>query len=489
MGKHQNISWRVRRVQAVVAATAVSGALIGGAVGQAPVAGATCLSLSGFNLGNGCESAPFSVALGLGPHAKAKAVNPLDFAIGIGRGAGVSSPVTGLHDLVAGIVSAFTDIIDWLTHPGGVPAKPEEKDDAGTKTPAAGAPVKTPTGEPGKTPTGEPGKTPTGEASEQDPGRRALRAGVFAALKIDAAKTDAEKQAAIQDAINRGAALDVDDASLENFFQDIGIADLTQDEYQKIEDGVKQLRATQPSSARIPLPEDDSVPADKFEKRFRDALVFRRDQQIEGAGKSAAQRVNAAKSDAERKAALSDAAKELAALDGEDARSLFTDGFFDGLDGVDDSSDDADVNEIKRQADELGKQKSGQPTPASDPEETPAEDETEAEDGGALASRHGSEERDSSSVTLPDKAKLVDSDESKPKSKPAAKDDERADTTTESSGAVRHSAVDGAPKSGSVKSDDSKESSGATVNGTEGSATDDGADKSPESESSSEPDA
>jgi hypothetical protein len=76
MDEHRDRRDAGRRARVLVAGVAASGMLLVGAGGVAPVAGASCLSVSGINFGSGCSSAPFSVAVAMGPGAKARASRP-----------------------------------------------------------------------------------------------------------------------------------------------------------------------------------------------------------------------------------------------------------------------------------------------------------------------------------------------------------------------------------------------------------------------------
>jgi hypothetical protein len=87
MSRHRNRADGPKRARALIAGALTSGTFIVGAVGQAPQAEATCLSVSGLALGSGCYSAPFAVAIGLGRGATARADSPFSIAIGVGSGA------------------------------------------------------------------------------------------------------------------------------------------------------------------------------------------------------------------------------------------------------------------------------------------------------------------------------------------------------------------------------------------------------------------
>ncbi|WP_163740868.1 hypothetical protein [Mycolicibacterium madagascariense] len=97
------------RTKALVAGTLTSGVLLSGAVGEVAQARATCLSISGFDLGNGCKSVPFSVAIALGPTAKATARQPLTIVVVPAPG-GKSFG----HDPIGDFVKAVRDAISGL---------------------------------------------------------------------------------------------------------------------------------------------------------------------------------------------------------------------------------------------------------------------------------------------------------------------------------------------------------------------------------------
>lgn len=91
--------------------------LLSGAVGEVSQAQASCLSISGLDFGTGCTSAPFSVAIGLGPTAKASAHTPLSLAFvcdfpGMGCG----------HDPIGDFVKAVRNAIASIV-PGAHPTR------------------------------------------------------------------------------------------------------------------------------------------------------------------------------------------------------------------------------------------------------------------------------------------------------------------------------------------------------------------------------
>jgi hypothetical protein len=86
MGRHMSVNRRMVRNRTVLVGAVTSSALLAGALGGASPAGADCVSVSGLTWGSGCKSAPFSMAVGLGPGARAETTAPLTFDVNnVGR--------------------------------------------------------------------------------------------------------------------------------------------------------------------------------------------------------------------------------------------------------------------------------------------------------------------------------------------------------------------------------------------------------------------
>ncbi|BBZ27047.1 hypothetical protein MMAD_13420 [Mycolicibacterium madagascariense] len=89
-----------------------TGSLLAGVVGHSATASATCLSISGFNLGTGCHSAPFSLAIGLGSGATAHAQKPFTIDLRVMTPHGPASWPSSFTDLRSAIAALF----DSFTH-------------------------------------------------------------------------------------------------------------------------------------------------------------------------------------------------------------------------------------------------------------------------------------------------------------------------------------------------------------------------------------
>ncbi|BBZ27056.1 hypothetical protein MMAD_13510 [Mycolicibacterium madagascariense] len=121
-----------------------SGTLLMGAGGLAPEAGASCVSVSGINLGSGCSSAPFSMAVALGPGAKARAARPFTFRWEVIVGqfrvseSGVQIlPPQGLRQLGDAVRHAVASVIPSpVRRQAGVNGSPGQQKQAGVKASA-----------------------------------------------------------------------------------------------------------------------------------------------------------------------------------------------------------------------------------------------------------------------------------------------------------------------------------------------------------------
>ena len=141
------------RTRLLVAGAVTTTTLAVSTLGQAPVAGATCVSVSGLTLGTGCSSAPLSIALALGPNAKAKADKPFTFALNNVAHIPVLFELTKIVGDVFGCLLNPTD--SQHTHP----VKPTKtKNPTGTGSTSLTEPPTTPgTTTPGTTTTTTPG--------------------------------------------------------------------------------------------------------------------------------------------------------------------------------------------------------------------------------------------------------------------------------------------------------------------------------------------
>lgn len=72
-------------VRAAVIGVTAAAALLAGSVGEASHANATCVGISGINIGSGCQSGIGSIAIGIGAGAQAKALGALNFAVALGN--------------------------------------------------------------------------------------------------------------------------------------------------------------------------------------------------------------------------------------------------------------------------------------------------------------------------------------------------------------------------------------------------------------------
>ena len=299
-----------KRTHAAILGVATAGALLAGvAVGPVPRAEATCISVSGLTLGSGCASAPFSLAIGLGSGANAKAINPFGFVVGVGHGAQPSTPVRNVGDLFAGIGSAISDVIDRLSHPGGgLAARPKgggKVTPAGTDGGSAAKPKDGATVTPAGTGGGSAVK-PKGDGPKRGPNGfdSAYDAGQGAAEKINATKNADERKAAMAGAAKAATFFD---AYHYAFFQGL-------DDNIDYPEGEKSLLSVDGDLEAI-------RDASREVKRLS-ALTRQFDQAFQ-AGSAAAKKINAAKDAAERRAALADAAKSLAALDDSNPYGFF----------------------------------------------------------------------------------------------------------------------------------------------------------------------
>jgi hypothetical protein len=99
-----------RRAGTLLLGAAASGALAVGALSQAGQANATCLSVSGFDIGKGCTSTQDTIAVAIGPGATASAIGGLfGSAFALGKDASASSTVVGTAVAVGNGANAQTD--------------------------------------------------------------------------------------------------------------------------------------------------------------------------------------------------------------------------------------------------------------------------------------------------------------------------------------------------------------------------------------------